>query len=285
MDGPVDVLLRLERLIPRGVRPVRGSPWPARDRLDDLHRDISLAAGGEHLVEGLPVTLVLGEEEIERQEHRVEVEAREASAVHGGDGPPVAGDADEARQALRARLDRCLERAPRSHGLVPVVRMAERVELDQVDVIDAQPVERAVNVLAGLRSRARAGFRREEEILPVTRHPGTDAELGVPVPRGGVDVVDAVTEQHFQRAVRIRLAGPGQRGRAEERHRALVARPSEHPLLDHRPRASTMVHPASAIGRARSPRERAWASLAVPASTRPMIPCAMAESLNIENAT
>ena len=50
-------------------------------------------------------------------------------------------------------------------------------------------------------------------------------------------------------------------------------------------RDSTIAQAASAIGRARSPRARALASLAVPASTRPMIPCAMAESLNIENAT
>ena len=162
--------------------------------------------------------------------------------------------------------------------------MPERVELDQVDVINAQPFERAVDVLAGLRSRARSGLGREEEILPVTRHPRSDAQLGVPVPRSRVDVIDAVAEQHFQRAVCLRLAGPGQRGRAEERHRALVTRPPEYPLLDHL-RPSTIAQPASAIGRARSPRERAWASLAVPASTRPMIPCAIAESLNIENAT
>ena len=137
---------------------------------------------------------------------------------------------------------------------------------------------------------AGSGLGREKEILPVTGHPRTDAELGVSVPLGGVDVVDAVPQQHLERAIRFRLAGPGQRGRAEERHGALVTRPSERPLLDHRAlsrraRDSTIAQPASAIGRARSPRERAWASFAVPASTRPMIPCAMAESLNIENAT
>jgi hypothetical protein len=49
------------------------------------------------------------------------------------------------------------------------------VKLDQVDVIDAQPVERAVNVLAGLGSRTRSSLGREEEILPVTRHPRPDA--------------------------------------------------------------------------------------------------------------
>src|ERR1700693_3878345 len=164
------------------------------------------------------------------------------------------------------------------------------MELDQIDVIDAQPVERAVDVLPSLRAGSRPGLCREEEVLPVTRHPRADAELGVSVPRGGVDVVDAVLQQHLERAIRVRLAGLGQRGCAEERHRALVTRPSEWPPLDHGvpsrcARDSPIAQPASASGRARSPRARALASLAVPASTRPMIPCAMAESLNMEKAT
>ena len=157
----------------------------------------------------------------------------ETAPVHGGDGPTVACDTDEARQALLARLDRRLERAPRPHRLVPVVRMPERMELDQIDVIDAQPVERAVDVFPSLGAGSRPGLGREEEVLPVTRHPRADEELGVPVPRGGVDVVDAVAQQHVERAIRVRLAGLGQRGRAEERHRALVTRPSGWPLLDH----------------------------------------------------
>ena len=50
-------------------------------------------------------------------------------------------------------------------------------------------------------------------------------------------------------------------------------------------RDSMTPQPASARGRARSPRSRARASLAVPAMTRPMMPWAMAERRNIENAT
>ena len=44
-----------------------------------------LAAEAEHLLEILPVALALGHEEVERQEHRVEVEAGEAPLVHGRD--------------------------------------------------------------------------------------------------------------------------------------------------------------------------------------------------------
>ena len=62
---------------------------------------------------------------------------------------------------------------------------------------------------------------------------GADAQLGVAVAGGGVDVVDAVAEQHLQRAVGLVLAGPGERRRAEQRDRAQVSRASERPSLDH----------------------------------------------------
>src|SRR5438874_6687307 len=83
------------------------------------------------------------------------------------------------------------------------------------DVVDAQPLERAVEVLARLGRRPTAGLRREKEVLPVTGHPRPDAELGVAVPRGGVDVVDAVPEQQVERAIGVGLTGPRQRGPAE----------------------------------------------------------------------
>src|SRR2546429_4724569 len=72
------------------------------------------------------------------------------------------------------------------------------------------------------------------DALPVARHPRPDSQLGVPVPRGRVDVIDPVPEEQVERAVRVRLAGPGQRGSAEEGHRAEVTGPSERSSLDHR---------------------------------------------------
>ena len=127
MHRAVDVRLILERLVPRGVRPVRSRPRATRDRLDDLDGDVAFATDGQHCLEALPVALVLGHEEVVGEQHRVEVEAREAPPVHGGDGPAVACHADEAREPLLAGLDHRLEHAPGPHGLVPVVRVPERV--------------------------------------------------------------------------------------------------------------------------------------------------------------
>src|SRR5207249_6652438 len=153
--------------------------------------------------------------------------------MHGRDGPAVARHADEAGQPLLARLDRRLEHAALSHGLIPVVRVAERMELDEIDVIDAQTLERAMDVLTALLRGARAGLRRQEEVLPVTRHPGADAELGIAVARRRVDVVHAVAQEHLEGTVRIGLTRAREGGGAEERDAAEMTGATEWTPLDH----------------------------------------------------
>ena len=177
MGCAIDVRLLFERLVPGAVGPLTRCPWTARERLDDLDGHIPFPADSEHLLEGFTIALVLRHEEVVRQEHRVEIEPRQTAPVHGRDGPAVTGHADEANQPLLARLDDCLQRAARTHRLVPVVRMPERVQLDQVDLIDTQPFERAMDVLAGLRRAPRSSFGRQEKILAVPCHPRADAQL------------------------------------------------------------------------------------------------------------
>src|SRR5207247_10051961 len=158
----VDVGHRLERLIPRGVSAGSGGPRPARDGLDDLNRDVPLPADAQHFLEVPPVAVLLSHEEIVGQQHGVEVEAREAPPVHRGDRPAVTGHADVAREPFLTGLDERLERAAGAHGLIPVVGLTEGVQLDQIDVVDAQPLERAVEVLTRFGCRPAAGLRREE---------------------------------------------------------------------------------------------------------------------------
>ena len=175
MDRAVDVRLLLERLVPRRVGPGGGGPGPARDGLDDLNRDVPLPADAQHFLEVSPVALLLGHEEVIGQEHGVEVEPCEAPPVHGGDGPAVTGHADEACESFLTGLDQRLERAAGPHGLIPVVGMTEGVQLDQVDVIDAQPLERAMEVLARLGRGPAAGLRREKARSSATRRSATPA--------------------------------------------------------------------------------------------------------------
>ena len=58
---------------------------------------------------------------------------------------------------------------------VPLDRVHQVVQLYQVHLIDAQPVERAVDLLAGPLIGALARLRGKEVILAVPVHPGPDA--------------------------------------------------------------------------------------------------------------
>ena len=85
-----------------------------------------------------------------------------------GDAGAVPGHADEADQPLVARLDRRLDRAPGPWAWSHSSWIDEVVELDQIDVIDAQPLQRAFQ-LRRAAVRALAGLGGEEEVVPVSR--------------------------------------------------------------------------------------------------------------------
>src|SRR5206468_7581387 len=134
-----------------------------------------------------------------------EREALEAAEVHSRHGQPVTGDADETDEALVARLDRCFERAALAQRGLPLDRIDEVVQLEQVDAVDAEAVERAADFLARARAIALAGLCRQEETVAMLRQQRGKPELGVAVRRRGVDVVDAVLEELLERAVRLGL--------------------------------------------------------------------------------
>src|SRR5262249_3162802 len=94
------------------------------------------------------------------------------------------------------------------HCLVPVVRMTEGMELDQVDAIDLQALEGTMNVLPRRCGTSRSGLGRQEEVVAMPRHPGPDAQLRIAIARCGVDVIDPVAQQQFQSAVGIVLCRP-----------------------------------------------------------------------------
>ena len=125
--------------------------------------------------------------------------------MHCGHREAVTGDADESYETLVARLDRRLERAAFAQRGLPLDHVDEVVQLDQVDAVDAEPVERAADLLPRALVVALAGLRRDEEARRARAQPRRDAELRVAVRGGGVDVVDAVREQQLERALGVRL--------------------------------------------------------------------------------
>ena len=153
----------------------------------------------------------------------------------------MAGDADEANEPLVPGLEHRLERAARPERLLPLRGMDEVVQLDQVDRRDVHPVERAVDGVARRRSRPVAGLRRDEERVTMLGQPGSKLILGVPVVRGGVDVVDPVVEQQLEEGVRLRRCRSDERHGAEDDPRARVPRPAERDLRDGHPFQHTLA--------------------------------------------
>src|SRR5438477_15985 len=81
------------------------------------------------------------------------------------------------------------QRAAWAERLLPVVRVTEGMHLDEIDVVDVQPIERAMQIVTSALRAALAGLGGEKEIVPVPSHPRRDTKLRVSVPRRGVDVI------------------------------------------------------------------------------------------------
>ena len=163
--------------------------------------------------------------------------------MHRGDVPAVAGDPDEADQALFARLARGLEGAALRERLLPFVGVDQGVQLEQVDPVGAQALERAGDLVAGAGVVAAARLGREEEVVPVAVHPGADPKLGIAVGGRRVDVVDAEREQLVEHPVGGALIDPAERRGAEDHGRAHVSGAPEGPSLDRAIRGHALSPP------------------------------------------
>ena len=111
--------------------------------------------------------------------------------MHRGDAQPMAGDADEPGQAFIACAGQRLHRAPGCMRRRPVLLLDEVVQLNEIDRVDTQPLERALKRRARARTAALVRLRRQEELRASGRQPRREAELGVAVVRGDIYVVHA----------------------------------------------------------------------------------------------
>src|SRR5688572_14946927 len=142
----------------------------------------------------------------------------------------VTGDAHSADQALLLRAHRSLERAALAGRSVELGQVADRVQLQQVDPVDLQALQRLVDLPPGVVRRALASLRRKENVGEATAQPGeggAKADLGLAVAPGDVEVVDPRVERLLHRAVGDLLAHLGQGGRAVDQHGTDVAGPTE----------------------------------------------------------
>ena len=141
MHGQIDICRIGERLVPRGRRLRTTVPGRERDRLDRLHGDPAFRAHRGQSLELRRVAFVLQLAEVVGEQHRVEREPLERAAVHGRDREPMPGDADEANEPFLAGFDGCLQRATLAQCELPLDDVDEVVQLEQIDVVDTQPLE------------------------------------------------------------------------------------------------------------------------------------------------
>src|SRR5262249_58056545 len=87
----------------------------------------------------------------------------------------------------------------------PVEQFDEVVGLQQVDVVDPEPIERVPDLFACPGVVALASLRGQEDLRAVLLQPRREPKLGVAVRRCRVDVVDAMAEHRRERHVGLPL--------------------------------------------------------------------------------
>src|SRR5207237_10194801 len=88
------------------------------------------------------------------------------------------GHTDEARKSGVACLDGGPQRAVLAHRNIPLALVDEVVQLDQINVVDAQTAERQAALVARLGARPLSGLAREEAALAaLATKPRRDEEL------------------------------------------------------------------------------------------------------------
>ena len=71
------------------------------------------------------------------------------------------------------------------------------MQLEEIDPVDAETIERAADLLTGAGVVALPGLGGEEEVPWLPSQPGRDPELRVTVAGGCVDVIHAVLAQRL----------------------------------------------------------------------------------------
>ena len=170
------------------------------------------------------VLSVLHWRENEGQQHGIELESLQAAQMDIRCGEAVTGNADETRQSLFAGLDQGLQGATRSKCYIPVTRIDEVVQLDKVHAVDPQPLKGRLKLVLCFAEGPLAGLGGQEKVFSVDAHPRSDALLGfaIAVAGGGIDVVDAVLEEHIQGLVGLRLRRCPNGGSTEQTSRTSV---------------------------------------------------------------
>ncbi len=153
--------------------------------------------------------------------------------MHAGNPQTMARHADEPGEPFVVRRDHRRNGAVGCERRLPLVGLHQVVELDQIDVIDAEPCERTFEFGPGSCAVALTRLRREEEAGPVVGEERCEPELRLPVGRRGVEMVDACGIDDLQRGVGALLTHPTECGSTEDHSGGLVTGAAERSDGEH----------------------------------------------------
>ena len=181
------------------------SPRRLRNGLDHHCSDILCAADGDQLL-GVPVIFGIRHlDEVQREEHRVKVEAAQRLQVDLRRVDSVTGDPDIFEQALPARLLKGFQCAAFHRNGIQLLHFCDSMKLVQIQLVCLKPLERLAKLVPGPLLGSLLSLASQEEALAFPLHPRADPILGVAVGWGNVDVVDPCLDDHFHDPVGILL--------------------------------------------------------------------------------
>ena len=115
------------------------------------------------------------------------------------------GHADVTHVAAGLCFTRGTQSAVRPQRGLPLQRIDEIVQLQQIDLIHLQALQRTLNLGVRRLVGALAGLGGQKEAIPIAAHPGTDAQFGIAIGRRRVNVVDAVRQEQVEHLVGLGL--------------------------------------------------------------------------------
>ncbi len=137
---------------------------------------------------------------------------------------PMARHTDIPDKTFVARLHQGFYGPARPHRGLPALLVDQVVKLDQVDVVDTQPRERAFEARARLGTTPFGRLRRKKDLGAMLSEPTRQVQLGIAVPGRRVDMVDTFALEQRQRLFDPSRLHGRQRGRAEKHPRTLESR-------------------------------------------------------------
>src|SRR6476646_1971545 len=118
-------------------------------------------------------------------------------------------------------------------GRLPLILVDQVVQLDQVDVVRAQPLERLLDLRVRGVASALAGLRGQEDLVAVVLEPRREPELRIAVAGGRVDVIDPVAGDQLEGRIGLLLGDRAEGRGPEDDPRALVAGAAKGKKRDH----------------------------------------------------